>query len=98
MDMNPYEAPQTVPEKPDSWRQHYIVLVLRFAVADIALALAIYLWIVLPFITFVPGSEKGAFKIPALLGCAGLLHPKWLQFLFGVISLVIWGGLMLFTN
>lgn len=98
MSENPYEAPQTVPEKTDSWTQSYIILVLRFAVADIALSLAIFFWVIFPFITFVPGAEKGAFKIPALLGCAGLLHPNRLQFIFGVISLTIWGGLMLFAN
>jgi len=95
MSENPYEAPQSGPEPPDTWTQSYVILVLRFAVADIALSLAIFFWIVFPFITFVPGTEKEAFMIPALLGCAGLLHPSRLQFSFGVISLVIWGSLML---
>jgi hypothetical protein len=95
---NPYESPQTVPEHNSNWKAANVIATIRASVAEIGLSLAVFLLLIFPFVTMVPGSEKGAYQVPALLGCAGLLHPDRLPFFLGGIALVALGFLKLFSN
>lgn len=98
MSPNPYEAPQSAPKSVTRWTQHGLILILRTMVADIALALALYCLITFPFITFHPNSRDGVYQIPAMLGCAGLLHPNGLPFCLDLISLLVLGILKLLAT